>query len=218
MAAMVASAAGAAVLLVGWRGVEGPSRAALLELRVARAPALVQRQPPSPYVEHPTRGLEYSQGQLPFDVGSVPGSKSICDWVYCPTSSEAIQVSRWTPGEERAGAADPREMNDYAVTWTGWDYGTYGDVTNVYEPPDCIVKHLGKRTEPPKPCAVPGRKQEEVHFVRERVVQRCWTGSCIYTTMRQLCHSLATLIHAWACARARLLSYMLLCWTRRHIC
>jgi len=101
------------------------------------------------------------QGQLPFDVGSVPNSKSICDWVYCPTSSEAIQVSNWTPQEERQGQAVPKELGDYGVTWSGWDYGTYSDVSNVYEPPDCIVKHLGERMQPPKPCAVPGRTAPE---------------------------------------------------------
>jgi hypothetical protein len=119
LATLVASAAGAAVLLVGWHGAQRTTRAALLQRRFAPAYALVERQPPSPYVQHPTRGLEYSEGQLPFDVSSVPGSKSICDWVYCPTSSEAIQVSRWTPAEERAGMANPVDVNDYAVTWTG---------------------------------------------------------------------------------------------------
>jgi hypothetical protein len=125
LSALVASAAGAAVILVGWHGAQRTSRAALLQLRVAPAYALVERQPPSPYVQHPTRGLEYSEGQLPFDVSSVPGSKSICDWVYCPTSSEAIQVSRWTPAEERAGMAKPIDVNDYAVTWTGNSGGVW---------------------------------------------------------------------------------------------
>ena len=146
---VVASAVLAAVLVISSRDRTGA--ASLLQLTRTELE----------YVTHPTRGIEYSQGQLPFDVGSVPNSKSICDWVYCPTSSEAIQVSRWTPEEERGGAAAPKQLGDYGVTWAGWDYGTYGDVTNVYEPPDCIVKHLGARTEPPKPCAVPGREAPE---------------------------------------------------------
>jgi len=151
--ALVASGAIAAILIISSQD-RAAAPAALLRLRFAQAPQLE-------YITHPTRGLQYSQGQLPFDVGSVPNSKSICDWVYCPTSSEAIQVSSWTPEEERKGAAEPKGLSDYGVTWSGWDYGTYGDVTNVYEPPDCIVKHLGARTQPPKPCAVPGRKAPE---------------------------------------------------------
>ena len=148
LSVLALTAAVAAVMLVG---ALAPGRASLLQLRIVRAPSLE-------YITNPTNGLQYSEGQMPFDVGSVPGAKSICDYVYCPTSSEAIQVSSWTPAEERNGVAEPKQLGEYGVTWTGWDYDTYGDVTNVYEPPDCIVKHLGRRTQPPAPCAVPGRK------------------------------------------------------------
>jgi len=80
---LLLSAVVAAVLLV--RVVTRPLADSLLELRVVNGASLEDLEPGSQYITHPTRGLTYSAGQLPFDVSELPNSKSICDWVYCPT-------------------------------------------------------------------------------------------------------------------------------------
>ena len=80
---LLLSAVVAAVLLV--RVVTRPLADSLLELRVVNGASLEDLEPGTQYITHPTRGLIYSAGQLPFDVSELPNSKSICDWVYCPS-------------------------------------------------------------------------------------------------------------------------------------
>jgi hypothetical protein len=84
---LLLSAVVAAIFLV--RVVTRPLADSLLELRVVNGASLEASledlEPGTQYITHPTRGLIYSAGQLPFDVSELPNSKSICDWVYCPS-------------------------------------------------------------------------------------------------------------------------------------
>ena len=74
-------------------------------------------------------GVVYSEGQMPLGLGAASG---ICPWGFCPQRGDGVEVN------PREAASSP-----YAVRWTGFDWQTYDDAVNVYQPSPCLAAHLG---------------------------------------------------------------------------
>ncbi|KAJ1483008.1 hypothetical protein T484DRAFT_1951017 [Baffinella frigidus] len=83
-------------------------------------------------------GPGYSEGSMPYGISP---SANICDHVYCPQEGDSVE-------------RNPRTVptSPYAVTWTGYNWETFNDDVNVYEPSPCLAKHLaaplGSAVEP----------------------------------------------------------------------
>ena len=78
-------------------------------------------------------GPGYSEGSMPYGIS--PNS-NICDHVYCPQEGGGVQ-------------RNPRRVptSPYAVTWTGYNWETFNEDVNVYEPSPCLAEHLATRVD-----------------------------------------------------------------------
>ena len=73
-------------------------------------------------------GISYGEGQMPLGLGAASG---ICDHGYCPQEGEGVEIN-------------PREVptSKYAVRWDGFNWDTMDDDVNIFQPTDCLAKHL----------------------------------------------------------------------------
>ena len=73
-------------------------------------------------------GISYGEGQMPLGLGAASG---ICDHGYCPQEGEGVEIN-------------PREVptSPFAVRWDGFNWQSMDDDVNVYQPTDCLAKHL----------------------------------------------------------------------------
>ena len=73
-------------------------------------------------------GISYGEGQMPLGLGAASG---ICDHGYCPQEGEGVEIN-------------PREVpsSKFAVRWDGFNWETMDDDVNIFQPSDCLAKHL----------------------------------------------------------------------------
>ena len=121
----VASLAAAVALVALNMQLSEELRADVLLQGTARLPMLDQV---TKIVGYAPSGISYGEGQMPLGLGAASG---ICDHGYCPQEGEGVQIN-------------PREVptSPFAVRWDGFNWDTMDDDVNVFQPPDCLAKHL----------------------------------------------------------------------------